>query len=124
MSDPKPEDTKPSKIIAVFWWIVFIVPVAFLYISTQSLLMVGILVALRVGLMFVPYFRGVKGTTPKVEVPVVEPPASVITTHNPLTPYKDELVSEWYGLLKLLRIYDKEKEDKYLEAYRKLRGWE
>ena len=30
MSAPKAEDTKPSKIIAIFWWVVFIVPVVFL----------------------------------------------------------------------------------------------
>lgn len=128
MSAPKPEDTKPSRWIALFWWIVFIVPVIFLYVSTKSLLLVGILIILRIGMMFLPWFKQ-KPTAPtpeqKVSVPLLAPPQErIIITPNLLSPVKEELKAEWYGLLKMLRIYDHEKEDKYLEAYRKLRGWD
>lgn len=127
MSAPKIEDTKPSRLIEAFWWLVFIVPVGFLYWTTQSLLYVGILVGVRIVIMFIPKFRKQPEPNPtsKKETPLLIAPAeSVNTNYNPLTPYKEELVSEWKGLLKMLRIYDHDKENKYLSDYRKLRGWD
>ena len=41
-----------------------------------------------------------------------------------LTPFKEELTYEWKWLMKKLRIYDYDKEEENLLAYRKLRGWE
>lgn len=125
MSAPKIEDTKPSRWIALFWWVVFIVPVIFLYISTQSLIMVGVLIFLRVAMMFLPFFKGAPKTnpTPSLKEPALPTHPKINVSSGLLTPVKEELKAEWYGLLKLLRIYDHEKEDKYLDAYRKLRGW-
>jgi hypothetical protein len=40
-----------------------------------------------------------------------------------LKPFKEELTYEWKWLLKKLRIYDYDEEEKNLVAYRKLRGW-
>lgn len=48
----------------------------------------------------------------------------VKSINETLRPFKDELVSEWRWLLKKLRVYDHEKEEKHLSDYRKLRGWE
>ena len=128
MSAPKIEDTKPSRWIEAFWWLVFIVPVVFLYLSTGSLLYVGILVGLRIVIMFIPKF-GKKPVIkeerkPEPAVPLLPQSESVNTNYNPLTPYKEELVSEWKGLMKMLHIYDHDAEDKNLVAYRKLRGWD
>ena len=41
-----------------------------------------------------------------------------------LRPFREELISEWKWLLKVLHVYDYDKEEKNLLAYRKLRGWE
>jgi len=41
-----------------------------------------------------------------------------------LRPFKEELTYEWKWLMKKLRIYDYDKEDANLSAYRKLRGWD
>jgi len=52
-------------------------------------------------------------------------PSQTIKNSNPiLSSIKDELKTEWKGLLKMLHIYDYDKEEAYLKAYRKLRGWE
>jgi hypothetical protein len=131
MSEPKVENTKPSNVIAVFWWVVFIIPVAFTYLATQSLLLIGVLVGLRIAIMFLP-----AGWIPGSKKKVIEPKKpeiikkeiiliaeTVNTKQSILTPYKDELISEWKGLLKMLRIYDHDTEDKYLNDYRQLRGW-
>ena len=138
MSAPKPEDTKPSNFIAVFWWVVFIIPVAFTWYATQSFLIVGIIIGIRIVVMFIP-----KGWFGKKATPVIartdttsktssslkkpQPPVEVIekvnVVSNLLTPYKDELISECKGLLKMLRIYDHDKEDRYLNDYRQFRGW-
>jgi hypothetical protein len=40
-----------------------------------------------------------------------------------LAPFKDEFVSEWRWLMKKLRVYDYEREEKVLDTYRKFRGW-
>ena len=40
-----------------------------------------------------------------------------------LRPFKEELIYEWKWLLKKLRIYDYDREEENLMAYRKLRGW-
>ena len=123
MSAPKVEDTKPSKWIAAFWWVVFIVPLAMVYLATQSLVYIAILVIVRVAIMYIPKKWFNKETKkPHTQNPVVV--ESVIIKQNPLTPYRDEAIAEWRWLMKKLHIYDYEKEDKYLNDYRKLRGWE
>ena len=122
LSAPKIEDTKPSKIVEIFWWMVFIIPVAFTYWATNSILAVVVLISIRVAIMFVPKLRK-KTVVINPEKPV-KSEAKVITHQNPLTPYKEEARAEWYGLLKFLRIYDKEKEEKNLSDYRKLREWD
>ena len=47
-----------------------------------------------------------------------------ISIHDTLLPFKEEAQAEWRGLLKMLHIYDYEKEEKNLKEYRKLRGWD
>jgi len=54
----------------------------------------------------------------KKEEPVA--PAPKKRSRTIITLAIEELVAEWKGLLKFLRIYDYEKEEKYLQAYRKL----
>ena len=129
MSAPKIEDTKPSKLIAAFWWMVFIVPVIFVYWSTGSIAGVVILVGIRILLIFIPKFwqkakpEPVESISPKM-LSASQPSETVNTRAVLLSPYIDEAKSEWDGLMKVLRIYDKEKEEKNLTAYRKIRGWE
>lgn len=131
MSAPKPEDTKPSKLIAIFWWVVFIVPVVFSYFATQSFILPFALIAIRVAAMFIPAKWLKRGKEPehKTESIVLIPERTlpvekVNVIQSILTPCKEEAISEWRGLLKMLHVYDYEEENKYLEAYRKLRGWE
>lgn len=119
-----PEQTKPSKWIAVFWWIVFIVPVIFTYYATHSVIPAIILVALRIAVMYIPNPWAKKLEQKKETTPAAEPvKAKVNITHNPLTPYIEEAKAEWRWLMKFLHIYDHESEDKYLNTYRQLRGW-
>jgi hypothetical protein len=54
----------------------------------------------------------------------VKPTETVKPKEKTISPYKEELVSEWKWLLKKLHIYDYESEEKNLLAYRKLRGWD
>jgi hypothetical protein len=53
-----------------------------------------------------------------------KPTETVKPKEKTISPYKEELVSEWKWLLKKLHIYDYESEEKNLLAYRKLRGWD
>lgn len=131
MSAPKPEDTKPSKIIAIFWWVVFIVPVVFSYFATQSFILPVALIVIRVAAMFIPskwLKRGKEQEQKKDTIVLIpehtQPVEKVNVIQSILTPCKEEAISEWRGLLKMLHVYDYEKENKYLEAYRKLRGWD
>ena len=125
MSDAPPENAKPSKVIEIFLWLIFIVPMIFVWLTVQSIpLIVGLLV-IRLGIMAYPYLKG-----KKQPVVVVEPKKEEVVAPAPkkrsrtiITLAIEELVAEWKGLLKFLRIYDYEKEEKYLEAYRKLMGF-
>lgn len=124
LSAPKPEDRKPSKIIAAFWWIVFIVPVIFVWLTTESLLFVGFLLTLRIGMMFIPALQhGGKKEQASQESQVVSQ-QTVNNRISVLLPYKEEAIAEWWGFLKFMRIYDRDKEEKELWNYRKFRGWE
>ena len=136
MSAPKPEDTKPSVWVGVFWWVVFIIPVGFTYFATQSFVLPVMLVVIRVVIMFVPikwipFIKKEKEPEPtkpssvgkKTQQPLKQ--EETINKSNPLlSSIKDEIKTEWKGLLKMLHIYDYDKEEAYLKAYRKLRGWE
>jgi hypothetical protein len=125
MSKPRIEDTKPSKLIAVFWWFVFIVPVGFVWWSTNSIAGVLVLIALRILIMYIPKFWKKEQVVVKEESPApIQISENVNTTKSSLSPYIDEAKSEWNGFLKLMKIYDKDKEEKNLVTYRKLRGWE
>jgi len=125
MSTPKIEDTKPSKLIAVFWWVVFIVPVIFVYWSTGSIIGVAILVAVRILIMFIPKFWKKKQVVAETDQkPATISPETINTRESALKPYIDEAKQEWWGFLKFAKIYDKETEEKNLDVYRKLRGWE
>lgn len=118
-------ETKPSRFITVFWWLVFIVPVIFTYVAFQSIWLVAILIVLRVAIMFIPKFRDRNKVKTVVALePVPEPNANLNTKASLLTPYIEEAKDEWYGLLRFLHIYDKYKEEKYLGDYRRLRGWD
>lgn len=124
MSDAPPENAKPSKVIEIFLWGVFIVPMIFVWLTVQSIpLIVGLLV-IRLGIMAYPYLKGKKqpvAVEQKKEEGVA--PAPKKRSRTIITLAIEELVAEWKGLLKFLRIYDYEAEEKYLEAYRKLRGF-
>jgi hypothetical protein len=128
MSDAPPENAKPSKVIEIFLWLIFIVPMIFVWLTVQSIpLIVGLLV-IRLGIMAYPYLKSkkhpvvvVEPKATKKEEPVA--PAPKKRSRTIITLAIEELVAEWKGLLKFLRIYDYEKEEKYLETYRKLRGF-
>ena len=122
MSDAPPENAKPSKVIEIFLWLIFIVPMIFVWLTVQSIpLIVGLLV-IRLGIMAYPYLKGKKQPVIVVEQKKEEVVAPVPKKRSRtiITLAIEELVAEWKGLLKFLRIYDYEKEEKYLEAYRKL----
>jgi hypothetical protein len=87
---------------------------------------VGVIVAIRIGMMFVPGLRHGTSKSESTKTPDFLGPVqqTVNIAASPLTPYKEELIAEWWGLVKFLRIYDREKEEGNLMAYRKLRGWE
>ena len=126
LSAPPPEQSKPSKWIAAFWWIVFIVPVVFTYIATNSFIPPAILIGIRIAAMFIPdriWKKKAVETKKEPDAPT-QPIAKVNVPSGILTPYIEEAKAELHGLLKFLRIYNHEKEDKYLKDYRKLRGWE
>jgi hypothetical protein len=128
MSAPKIEDTKPSKIIAVFWWVVFIVPVIFTYFATQSIALPAVLVIIRIAIMLVPA-RWIKRDTKEQEkqkpVALIEGSLEKVNIiGDVLKPYREEAISEWRWLMKKLHVYDYEKEERYLSTYRKLRGWD
>ena len=121
MSDAPPENAKPSKVIEIFLWLIFIVPMIFVWLTVQSIpLIVGLLV-IRLGIMAYPYLKGKKQpvVVEQKEENVIAP-APKKRSRTIITLAIEELVAEWKGLLKFLRIYDYEKEEKYLEAYRKL----
>lgn len=125
MSTPKIEDTKPSRLIELFWWIVFIVPVIFVWWSTGSIIGVIVLIAIRILIMFIPKFWKKEQIKPKSDPkPTTVRSETVNTRERVLKPYIEEAKQEWYELLKFAKIYDKELEEKNLTAYRKLRGWE
>ena len=125
MSTPKIEDTKPSRLIELFWWFVFIVPIIFVWWSTGSIIGVIVLIAIRILIMFIPKFwKKEQVATQSDREPIIIQSETVNTRESVLKPYIEEAKQEWYGLLKFAKIYDKEKEDKNLAAYRKLRGWE
>ena len=56
--------------------------------------------------------------------PLIQPSQTIKNSNPILSSIKDELKTEWKGLLKMLHVYDYDKEEAYLKAYRKLRGWE
>jgi hypothetical protein len=56
-------------------------------------------------------------------LPTINTGSTVTSIKEFLRPFGDELRDEWYGLLKMLHIYDHKKEEKYLDDYRRLRGW-
>lgn len=133
------EEQKPSRVIAVFWWVVFIVPLVLIYVTSGSLLLIGILVVVRVAIMFIPFGKKDKKKAVKAPAPsslntglsaLVGSPAQAKKTGNSYMPFKtiftpliEEAKDEWRWLMKFLRIYDHEREDRYLDDYRKLRGW-
>jgi hypothetical protein len=76
--------------------------------------------------MFIPI--GKKAKKEPVPVKATEPtpvPEKVNNSVSPLTPFIEEARSElgWFGHLFRKYIYDKNKEEKYLDDYRKIRGW-
>ena len=122
MSDAPPENAKPSKVIEIFLWLIFIVPMIFVWLTVQSIpLIVGLLV-IRLGIMAYPYLKGKKQPVVVVEQKKEEPvaPAHKKRSRTIITLAIEELVAEWKGLLKFLRIYDYEKEEKYLKLYKEL----
>lgn len=71
--------------------------------------------------------KGILSFFPKKHVgpgPVADKPKEPKPKTDILKPFKEELTYEWKWLLKKLHIYDYDKEDANLAAYRKLRGWE
>ena len=136
LSQLPPEQRKPSKIIEAFWWIVFIIPIGFVWVTSQNYLLIGALIALRIGMILVPkYFsKRPPPTQPQKTTALAVTstqrflPASKAESSETIKVwmriFKDEAQDEWRGLLKVLRIYDHEKEDPATYAYRRIRGWE
>jgi hypothetical protein len=91
------------------------------------MLLIGIIVAVRIVIMIIPKKKPkqkAKGT--EIVVAPKEParkPAKVNTKSGTLTPFIEEAQAEWRWLLKVLRFYDRDREEKYLDDYRRLRGW-
>ena len=135
LSQLPPEQRKPSKIIEAFWWIVFIIPIGFVWVTSQNYLLITALVTLRIGMILVPkYFSKRQPLQPQktTALTVVNTqrflPAPKAESSETLKVwvriFKDEARDEWRGLLKVLRLYDHEREDPATYAYRKMRGWE
>ena len=123
MSDAPIEEKAPSKVIEVFLWVVFIVPMIFVWVTVQSIPLIVILLVVRLGIMAYPRLKGQKQPVVVVEQKKEEVVAPIPHTRSRtiLTVAKEEAVAEWKGLLKFLRIYDYDVDDKYLETYRKLK---
>ena len=123
MSDAPPEDTAPSKLIEVFLWAVFIVPMIFVWVTVQSIPLIVILLVIRLGIMAYPRFKGQKQPVVIVEQKKEEVVFAIPQRRSRtiLTVAKEELIAEWKELLKFLHIYDYDVDDKYLETYRKLK---
>jgi hypothetical protein len=127
MSDPAPEDTKPSRFIEIFLWVVFVVPMIFVWLTVQSIPLIVILLVIRLGIMAYPRLKGQKQPAPvvvadrKKEV-VALPPAPQVYRRTILNVIAEEAVAEWRGLLTFLRIYD-ENEDKFLVAYKRIKNY-
>jgi hypothetical protein len=121
-----PAEKPPSRAIEVFWWAAFIVPIIFAWFAFQSLVLIGVIVGIRIVIMFIPKGWKTLKTKPAVKPAIKEAipePAKVNTKSGTLTPFIEEAQVEWRWLLKALRFYDHEREEKYLDDYRRLRGW-
>lgn len=123
MSDAPIEEKAPSKVIEVFLWAVFIVPMIFVWVTVQSIPLIVILLVVRLGIMAYPRLKGQKQPVVVVEQKKEEvvAPLPQKRSRTIITLAIEEAVAEWKGLLKFLRIYDYDVDDKYLETYRKLK---
>lgn len=124
------ESQKSGIFISLFWWAVFVIPMIFAWVSFNSWQMVVVLLVIRFGIMAIPHFTK-KKTIPKPakeirNTPPSLAPATINTTESILSsiiaPIRDELKSELYWLLRVLRMRD-DREEMNLIAYRKFRGW-
>jgi ABC-type bacteriocin/lantibiotic exporter with double-glycine peptidase domain len=123
MSDAPIEEKAPSKVIEVFLWVVFIVPMIFVWVTVQSIPLIVILLVVRLGIMAYPRLKGQKQPVVVVEQKKEEvvAPLPQKRSRTIITLAIEEAVAEWKGLLKFLRIYDYDVDNKYLETYRKLK---
>ena len=123
MSEAPIEEKAPSKVIEVFLWAVFIVPMIFVWVTVQSIPLIVILLVVRLGIMAYPRLKGQKQPVVIVEQKKEEvvAPLPQKRSRTIITLAIEEAVAEWKGLLKFLRIYDYDVDDKYLETYRKLK---
>jgi hypothetical protein len=121
------ENRKPSKLVAAFWWFVFIVPLVFVWFAFKSPLYIGILIGLRIVVMFLPIGKAkpVPAATQSQEAcGGAKAGDNSLSIKDILSLCKDEAIAEWWGLLKFLHVYDRNKEERYYEDYRKLMGWD
>lgn len=125
LSNAPLEKQKPGIALQAFWWIVFIIPMAFAWLAFQSLAMTAVIMGLRILVWVIPKFTGKKVPVQEpVKTPASPAPskASINIPKNTLSPFIDEARSEWYWLLAKLHLYN-EKEERNLMIYRKFRGW-
>ncbi len=138
MSDVPIENRKPSVLIELLVWVAFIIPIIFLWLAFQSVIMVGIVIAVRILIMGVSHYDRVKkANTAKVpksnsthnhetRLLSVLPPVSNTGMHNALgilSPFVEEATSEIIWLLEKTGVYNRAEESR-LKTYRKFRGWE
>ena len=106
----------------MFWWAAFIVPIIFAWFAFQSLVLIGVIVGIRIVIMFIPKGWKTLKTKPAVKPAIKEAipePAKDNTKSGTLTPFIEEARAEWRWLLKASRFYDHEREEEYLDDYRR-----
>lgn len=128
MSEVPVENRKPSILIELLVWIAFAVPIIFLWFAFQSLIMIGVIIAIRILIMGLSHYdRHRKSNTARSPKQSNSVPIAVVNTEvtKPIrtNPFIEEAISEINWLLEKLHMRN-EQEEMRLSLYRKMRGWD
>ena len=130
MSMAPVEERKPSKIIGALVWLAFIIPIIILWFAFQSWQMVAVIVALRILLMGLEHMGRQKKAREAKPAPnahnsgkAQQNQPCINKQETIIYPFVEEAKEEVSWLLEKIRFRNG-KEEKHLEIYRKLRGWE